>query len=205
MGKRYLAYITPIKPPVDDMVLSNITFITGDLDHKTITQLVSKDYFTFYYYGSTLEVIETDNNHNITNIHDMTKDDAMDFGVSLKTVVTLNNKTFDMLVSNDFTYNLKQNKFYNCYPQTVENIYRTIQTVSNFILRVYIRNGAIIYIELDTDIKPNSDKSKYALSPGFVTADKNKLRSSDRPTYIPENKKLTQKDIDELLITTLVE
>jgi len=214
MNKKYLVYITPLEsftPPsphalylTPTSVNCNITFITGDLDHKTIISKVDTDFFIFYYFGSALEVIELDNQNNIVNIRDITKADLLDFNISLRNIITLNNKTFDMLATNGFTYNMKQNKFYNYCKQTVENIYNEIQNADNFSLRVYIQNETVVYIELEKDIDPSSN-NKIALSSGFVASDKSKLKISavKNNTGVTDNK-LTQDNVDKL-ITKLLE
>lgn len=205
MSQKYLAYISPVENiEGKEYVNCNITFISGDLNHKTWTNVCLKtDIFRYYYYGSTFEVIELDHMQNIVNIHDITVEDAKQFGVSLHNILTLNENTFDMLASNDFTYNLKENKFYNYCKNTVENMYTAMHHTTSFILRVYIINGAVVYIEMDDNPKENS---KYALSSGYIVTDKSKLRHS---SYFDNNamengkEKLKQDDIDRL-ITKLI-
>lgn len=205
MSKKYLAYISPVEDITGKEYAScNITFITGDLDHQTFWNVRLKtDIFRYYYFGSTLEVLELDERQQIIDIHDITVEDARQFGVSLHHILTLNKTTFDMLASNDFTYNLKVNKFYNYCRHTVENIYRVMQQVPGFLLRIYVINGAIVYIEMDDNPKQNS---KYALSGGYIVTDKSQLRNS---AYLESsgcgnsNEKLSQADIDKL-ITKLI-
>lgn len=203
MRKRYLAYITPIGDiEGKETVVCNTTFLTGDLNHKTYRYVMKTEIFKFYYYGSTLEVVEMDYKNQIVAVHDITKEDAEFFGLSVKSILTLNCKTFDMLASNDITYNMKQNKYYNYCKKTVENIYKVLTTLDDFILRVYIINGAVIYIELDTNVKKNNG---YVLSKGYIVEDKNKLKQTGavQGTNSYGSEKLSQEAIDEI-ITRLI-
>ena len=205
MAKKYLAYISPVEDITNkEYVNCNVTFITGDLDHQTFHNVWLKtDIFKYYYYGSTFEVLELDDRQKIVSIHDITVEEAKQFGVSLHNILTLNKSTCDMLASNDFTYNLKVNKFYNYCRHTVENIYNAMQNVVSFILRIYVINGAVVYIEMDDNPRQNS---KYALSSGYIVTDKSKLRHS---AYLEEsssgnrNEKLKQEDIDKLITRLL--
>ena len=204
MVKKYLAYISPLENiNGKDFVTCNVTFITGELNHKTIKYMgIGTSIFKYYYYGSTLEVVELNEQMQIIDIHDIHVEDADEFGVSLYNVLTLNKSTFDMLASNDITYNMKVNKYYTYCRQTVENIYNRMQQISTFVLRVYTINGAAVFIELDEN--PTSD-SKYILTSGYVVADKAQLKK----TSIRYNSsshgsdKLSQDDINKL-VTRLV-
>ena len=204
MNKKYLAYISPIESiEGKEQVMCNVVFITGDLNHRMGNYMMKTNIFRYYYYGSTFEVIEMDKNNQIMDVHDMTAEDAEYFGISMKSIMTLNSKTFDMLGSNDVTYNLKQNKFYNHCRQTVENIYNILPSLEKFTLRVYIMNGAVVYIELDTDTKRNNG---YVLCPGYVIDDKYKLKQAGTTagsTNSYGNEKLKQEDIDKI-ITRLI-
>ena len=67
----------------------------------------------------------------------------------------------------------------------------------------HIMNGAVIYIELDTDMKRNNG---YVLCPGYVIDDKYKLKQAGviaSGTGSHGNEKLKQEDIDKI-ITRLV-
>ena len=201
MTKKYLAYISPMEDITGkDCANCNITFITGDLDHRTILNVKLKtDIFRYYYYGSAMEVVEVDERQNIVEIHDLTVEEAKQFGVSLYHILTLNKSTYDMLASNDFTYNLKVNKFYNYCTGTIENIYNAMQKLENFLLRVYVIKGVVVYVELDDNPKKSS---KYALSEGYIVSDKSKLRHSaymDNSASGKGNEKLKQADIDKLV------
>lgn len=206
MSMKYLAYISPTEEMIGkEFAYCNVTFITGDLDHRTFQGIqVRTDMFRYYYYGSSLEVVELDQNRNIVDIHDMTIEDVRYFGVSIHHILTLNSVTFDMLASNDFTYNLKVNKFYNYCKRTVENIYDEMQRLSDgFALRIYVINGAIIYIELDDN---SMKKERYVLSAGYIVSDKYKLRNAghvENPGAGKQNEKLKQEEIDKL-ITRLI-
>ena len=205
MTKKYLAYISPLEDITDkEYANCNITFITGDLDHRTFSGLKLKtDLFRYYYYGSSLEVVELDRHQNVVDIHDITVEEAKYFGVSLHYILTLNQSTFDMLASNDFTYNLKVNKFYSYCKTTVENMYCCMQRLNNFILRAYVINGAVVYIELDDN--PGKER-QYALTPGFIISDKSKLKNAGGKEVTVSGhsrEKLKQEDIDKL-ITKLI-
>lgn len=205
MDRKYLAYITPLADiEGKDYVDCLITFITGDLNHQTFKYAwLRTDIFRFYYYGSTLEVVELDGGMRIVSIRDLTKEDAEEFGVSLKSVVTLNSNTFDMLVSNDVTYNMKENKFYRHCSKTVDNMLNRMKQIDKFVLRAYIINGAVIYLELDEIIK---NSNNYVMSPGFVVNDRTKLKNNNsfRELSIADtNEKLNQEDIDKI-VTRLV-
>jgi len=205
MSKKYLAYISPVEDIAGkEYAACNITFITGELDHETLQGVRLKtDIFKYYYFGSTIEVVVLDDRKNIVDIHDITMEDAKEFGVSLYNVLTLNKSTFDMLVSNDFTYNLKVNKFYNYRKSTVENMYAAMQKATSFLLRVYVINGAIVYIEMDDNPKRDS---RYVLSEGYIVTDKSGLRHSahlGKSASGSGNEKLSQQDID-VLITRLI-
>lgn len=200
MSKKYLAYISP---EVDftglEFVPCCVTFISGDLDHQTFRDVVMpSNIFTYYYYGSTLEVVELDDNKNLLGVHDLTNEEISEFGISIYNVLTLNRNTFDMLTSNDFAYNLKVNKFYTYRKQTVENMFAVMNRTDRFILRVYVIKGAIVYIHLNDN--PDRD-SKYVLSSGFIVTDKSKLRGSSvsNSGITNSNAKLKQEDIDKLI------
>lgn len=205
MTKKYLAYISP-KEDIEgkEYAYCSVTYITGDLDHRTFQRVWLKtDIFRYYYYGSTLEVIELDERQQIVNVHDLTIEEAREFGVSLYHVLTLNKTTFDMLASNDFTYNLKVNKFYNYCKGTVENIYNALQQAECFVLRVYVIKGAVVYVELEVNPKKSRN---YVMSEGYIVADKSKLRQSmyaESSASGSGNEKLKQEDIDKL-ITKLI-
>ena len=115
MLKKYLAYISPLEDIYGkEFVICSVTFITGDLNHATYRYMMKTDIFKYYYYGSAFEVVELNEKREIINVHDITKDDCEYFGITLKSILTLNCCTYDMLTSNDITYNLKINKFYTC-------------------------------------------------------------------------------------------
>ena len=178
--------------------MCNVVFITGDLKHRVIQYNgIDTSYFTYYYYGSTLEVVEIDAGMRILDIHDITLDDAEYFGLYCNNILTYNIKNSDMLASNDFVYNLKVNNFYNYCKQTVNNIVDRMQQVKEFVLRAYTINGAIIYIELDENPKGN----KYTMSPGYIVNNKELLRMNGNITagMSSSNEKLSQDDIDKII------
>lgn len=202
--KKYLAYIVPLEDITGkEYALCDIIFASGLLNHQHKQAVLGTNIFRYYYYGSTFEVVEMDEHNNVVNVHDVGEKDMEEFGLSLKSVLTLNTDTYDMLVSNDFVYNIKSNKFYNNCRQTIENICRRIQEIDGFTIRTYIRDGAVIYIELDEN---TNSKSKYVLNRGFLVSDKSQLRQSGKVTTTPEfdkNEKLKQKDIDKI-VTRLI-
>ena len=204
MITKYLAYISPLEDITGkEQALCNIVFASGFLNHQCKKAVLGTNIFRYYYYGSTFEVVEMDEYNNIVNVHDVTEEDMAEFGLSLKSVLTLNTDTYDMLASNDFVYNMKSNKFYNSCKQTIENICKRIEEIDGFTIRTYIKDGAVIYIELDENI---GNKSKYVLNRGFLVSDKSQLRQSGKVTSTPEfdkNEKLKQSDIDKI-VTRLV-
>lgn len=199
--KRYLAYITPINVNVNGLsiVPCTVVFLTGDLKHRPFTYNISSDYFKYYYYGSTLEVIELNNDLSISSIRDLTKDDADHFGISYCKALTLNLTTGDMLASNDFVYNINQNNFNNYCKGTIRNILERIKKLPEFSLGLYIINGAVIYIELYETPR----NTKYAMSSGYLVNDKSLLKHNSEVSECTGNRKLSQVEIDNL-ITKLV-
>ena len=201
MGKKYLAYINPLEDITEkDRVACNFIFLTGDLKHRNIQYSgIDTSFFRYYYYGSTLETVELGNNMEILDIHDVTMEDADRFNLCCSRILTFNTKTYDMLASNNFVYNFKQNNFYNYCKYTANNVIARMREIKEFSLRIYTINGGIFYIELDEN--PKGDK--YAMSPGFVVNDKSLLRMNNTSDKCRGNDKLSQEDIDEL-ITRLV-
>lgn len=201
MSKKYLAYINPLEDITGkDKVTCNFVFLTGDLKHRNIQYSgIDTSFFKYYYYGSTLETVELGSNMEILDIHDVTMDDAERFNLCCNRILTFNIKTYDMLASNNFVYNFKQNNFYNYCKGTANNIVNRMKQINEFVLRAYTINGGIFYIELDEN--PRSDK--YTMSPGYVVNDKSLLRMSEINDGHNSNAKLSQEDIDKL-ITKLV-
>ena len=199
--KKYLAYITPINANINGLsvVPCNVIFITGDLKHRCYNYNISSDYFKYYYYGSTLEVIELNSDMSINDIHDLTKEDAEYFGVSYHKALTLNLVNGDMLATNDFVYNIRNNNFHNYCGKTIQNILDRVIKLPEFSLGLYIINGAVVYVEL----YENPKNIKYSMSAGFVVNDKSLLKGRDVSVGYSENKKLSQVEIDKL-ITRLV-
>lgn len=201
MVKKYLAYINPLEDiSGKENVTCNFIFLTGDLKHRSIQYNgIDTGFFRYYYYGSTLETVELDSNLRIVDIHDVTIEDAKKFNLCCNRILTFNTKTYDMLASNNFVYNLKQNNFYNYCKNTANNIVNRMQQINEFVLRAYTINGGIFYVELDE----NPKSKKYAMSPGFVVNDKSLLKISESEDSFSGKDKLTQEDIDKL-ITRLV-
>lgn len=201
MRKKYLAYINPLEDiSGKEKVACNFIFLTGDLKHRSIQYNgIDTGFFRYYYYGSTLETVELDSNMRIIDIHDVTLEDAEKFNLCCNRILTFNTKTYDMLASNNFVYNLKQNNFYTYCKHTANNIINKMGEINEFVLRAYTIHGGIFYIELDEN--PRGDK--YTMAPGYIVNDKSLLRMSETDVEFNGKDKLTQEDIDKL-ITKLV-
>jgi hypothetical protein len=203
--REYLAYITPVESIQNkEKVQCKVTFITGDLNHKTFIYVISTDYFRYYYYGTTLEVIELeDNSMNIINIHDVEEEDVLKFGLVIKHALTLSEKTCDIQTDTNVIYNMRQNKMYNYCKEAVENILTEIRSTEKFRLLLFIIDGAIVYIQLTTDIRKNNG---YELVKGYVVEDKAKLKGIHKhyeDSKYGKNEKMKQSDIDKLITKLL--
>lgn len=196
-----LAYITPHRDEnlSNETVMCSITVASGELNHTTFNGFVETKYFKYRFYGTTIEVIEIDENKNILSMKDPDTEDLKQFGVSIYAAVTLNRKTLDIMASNGIAYNMRVNKYYNYCKQTIDNMCRAMFSAEQFILLLYVKNGAVIYIDLDTDVK-NNRNSKYCLSNGFVISDKSMLKLASNNNS-GKTKKLTQSEIDKLIVS----
>ena len=200
--REYLAIIEPTES-IDgkDKCMCSVSFLTEDLNHRIETHLLSTCYFRYYYYGTALEVVEMDKDKNIINIRDLKNDDMVKFNLSIAHVVSFNALTHDALASNGFVYPFDQSTFATRHDRTFNNILSFMQLSQEFILRIYLINGAVVYIEPRDNVKQSSSLYKYNLNPGLTIRDRSFLKSMlprSQSDFEDTKRKLSQNEVDEM-------
>ena len=199
-----LAIITPLENINKEQVYSELYFIDLSNKHRVIKTFVPNSIFKYYFYGVTIEAVELDNNNNCVNIHDITKDDMINYGISLGYALTLSfteNEAVS-LATNGFTYYLYQSTFFRRYKYIFNNMYYAMTQSSNFVLRYFIMDGAICYVQLECNKSKDAADYKYAMHNGFAISDRNVLKSMLPKTeseFNDSNEKLSQMKIDQLI------
>lgn len=204
MEQKALAFISPIKPFENLFhIPANIDFVTGERKGKSGIYEVTTDIFKYYYFGTTLEVVELDKIGNIINIRDVQPTDLKEFNLNILKVYSFNLNTTDMMCSNGFVYILNQSKFWRDYPQVCNEIMKQMQLASNFVMYAYTMNNTILSVNVEFNLKETDKRYKRAIHRGFITEDKKLLKMMSPPistdSSIDPNEKLSQKDVDKLL------
>lgn len=199
-----LAIIVPLEDINKEHVYSELYFIDLSNRHKVIKTYVPHNIFKYYFYGATLEVVELDNNNNCVNIHDITKDDMIEYSISLSYALTLSFTENEVvsLATNGFTYYLYQSTFFRRYKYIFNNMCNAMKQSNNFVLRYFIMNGAICYVQLECNKSRDAVDYKYVMHNGFAISNRDILKSLLPKTEIEFNnstEKLSQMKIDQLI------
>lgn len=200
--KKYLALIEPLENPAGKATVDcNVKFVTGDLAHRSKRYSLSTDIFSHYFWGFAFETVVLNDNGTVREIHDLNKEDRIDFNVELLYAVTYNNMTHEVLASNGFVYILDESPFAGYCRPMLNRIYQEISYAQIFCLIMYTLNGAVFSLLFDKNFPESSSSYKYALTPGYITVNKKTLghlspKASDN---FDKNEKLSQQDIDKLI------
>lgn len=200
--------IAIIKPNEDingkEEVLCNVRFIDKANKHFTTNTYIKTNIFKYYFYGTTIEVLELDDNGKVIDVHDLDKNALHEYNLQINYALTLSfmgNKIVS-LATNGVVYYLEQSTFFRNYSFVANNMYIGMLGSSNFVFRYYTMEGEIVYIQLETNKGVNSIDYKYSLHNGFVISDRNLLKAlipKTQEEFEDSNEKLSQKQIDDLI------
>ena len=200
MTTNYIAVIEPMEPFNDynSLIRCYVTFLTGNKKSKREEHILSTGIFKYYFFGAAIEVVSIENS-TIVDIHDITKSDLKQFDLGIAYALTFNNTTQELLASNGFVYKFDQSTFYSRFPQVVSNMYRSMYSGKPFVWQLYLLNGAIVYVNMFTDVREESVAYKYLVSPGFSLQSRDTLKlmlPKDTDELKESHDKLSQDEID---------
>lgn len=207
-----LAIITPLESTSIDKerIYSELYFIDSKNKHKVVMAYMPKSIFKYYFYGVTLEAVELDSNNNCVDVHDVNRDDMVTYGLTLSYGLTMSFTENDIasLATNGFVYYLFQSTFFRRYRHIFNDMYSGMMESKNFVLRYYLMDGEICYVELDCNRSKDADDYKYTMHNGFAVSDRNVLKNMLPKTeseFKDSNEKLSQSEIDKLIDKILSE
>lgn len=195
-----LAIIMPLETIDKESVYSELFFLQT---REIVKTFIPNNVFKYYFYGVTLEVVELDKNNNCISIHDVKKDDLIKYNLSINYALTI---SFDedkiaSLSTNGFVYYLEQTTFFKRYNFVLTNMYNAMKSSNNFVVRFFIINGAISYVQLECNKPSTASDYKYALHNGFSVSNRDILKCMLPKTdmdFIDSKEKLNQEAIDKL-------
>lgn len=197
-----LAIIEPTESLLGkEKVLCKVSIVSGIHAHRRVQMAIPIEFFRYYFWGSTFEVITYNDAFELVNIRDVIKEDLPKYNLAVAQVLAYNHVTHNVVATNGVSYNLDDSLFAKYCPHVCKRIYEEISTAYNFTLMLITMNGAVI----DLSFAKNVDEKKYShrhiLTYGFVTTNTSALRfssASSKPS-VDGNEKLSQDDIDELI------
>lgn len=196
-----LAYIWPLEPyQGKDTALSAIKIMTKPFKRKIIQTYVKTSIYNYYFHGVTFESITIDDDMNVLDIRDVNADDYGKFDISVIHALSFDCQTHDLLGSNGFLYNLDQSVFYRHCEDVCKYLYKEIETAYNFTMQMYTLDGGIIAVLFEKNVKPEDKRYNIAIHKGFITQNKDILRSIvPVSTSIDKKRLLKQSEIDEII------